>query len=219
MKRDVLLVAFVLLSGIAIGLAIGLNIEPKWRTRTSVQLPAPDVAQVDPAPSPHVSHKSEHPKNWRQLEKGVGSLSRKSSKWFLFQTRIPDFGQELKDSRPMATADPELNGCFSGEIRLVDGRIWKVDVEIGITQVGGNVSVQLSENGRVFNHLSANGELKDLRSFVKPSAAFILEASEDRFLQVYRNHDLWCANYYERVELMNFAFKGTAILDRGACHG
>jgi hypothetical protein len=212
-----------LVAGVGLGIAVGYGIRYAQESSGEEEF-IPAVIESHTPSSFRPRAKPAHPvsTDWRSAEQSLRALKPSAAEWFLKKTRIPDFFSELQKSEPLQLRAPRLEGCFFGDVHLTDGQVWQMKTEISLQEgspPSGTVSVQLSENGKLFNNSSATGEVRDLKSFGMHSEAVILEASDTRYFQIYSMADptTLLGNLYVRESDPVLKFKGSVILKKGTC--
>ncbi|MCB0405664.1 MAG: hypothetical protein KDD51_12855 [Bdellovibrionales bacterium] len=142
---------------------------------------------------------------------------------FLKGVRYQNFFDAIKGSRPLdPTAELEvLNGRFHGEVAIKSQDPWEMFVEAYLRGDGdavkGKVAIQLAKDGKVFSNLSGDGNIRAYRRAGDQSQAFIVEASQEHYFQMYYlpQMDAFVGNYYEQTRPGVLVPKGTVRLNRG----
>ncbi|MEZ4752112.1 MAG: hypothetical protein R3B54_16200 [Bdellovibrionota bacterium] len=142
---------------------------------------------------------------------------------FLKGVQYANFFEALRSSRPL---DPKaelevLNGRFHGEVAVKAQDPWEMFVEAYLRGDGdavtGKVAIQLAKHGKVFSNLSGDGNIRAYRRAGNDSLAFIVEASQEHYFQMYYlpQMDAFVGNYYEQTSPGVLQPKGTVRLNRG----
>jgi hypothetical protein len=161
---------------------------------------------------------------WITAENRLKNYSGGNPEYALRQTRIPDFADELARSTVMQGVDPNLNGCYEGQVALADGsnRIWQARMDVAF-QAGdgapsGHSLIELSENGKVFSRSDNTGNQQNFRRFADNSSALLVVASDSLYFQLYylASADQYVGNLYRKDGVVKYSFAGTTTLFRRA---